>query len=110
MRQNRYHEHLEVSVLLPCRNAASTLPECIDSILAQTFTDYEIVAVDDASDDDSAVVLSNYSDSRLHIIRNDRPGLVNALNLGLAHCNAPLVARMDADAAATFAVAMALPA
>ena len=97
MRQNRYHEHLEVSVLLPCRNAASTLPECIDSILAQTFTDYEIVAVDDASDDDSAVVLSNYSDSRLHIIRNDRPGLVNALNLGLAHCNAPLVARMDAD-------------
>jgi glycosyltransferase involved in cell wall biosynthesis len=87
----------EVSILLPYRNAASTLPECFDSILAQTFTDYEIVAVDDASDDDSTVVLNNYSDSRLRLISNDRPGLVNALNLGLAHCNAPLVARMDAD-------------
>jgi glycosyltransferase involved in cell wall biosynthesis len=87
----------EVSILLPYRNAASTLSECIESILAQTFEDYEIVAVDDASDDDSTVVLQSYGDSRLRIIRNDRPGLVNALNLGLAHCNAPLVARMDAD-------------
>jgi len=87
----------EVSILLPYRNAASTLAECIESILSQTFTDYEIITIDDASDDDSTAVLNGFGDSRLRVIRNDRPGLVNALNLGLAHCNAPLVARMDAD-------------
>ena len=87
----------EISILLPYRNAASTLQECIESIRAQTFEDYEIVAIDDASDDESSAVLQCFGDSRLRVIHNDRPGLVNALNLGLAHCNAPLVARMDAD-------------
>jgi len=87
----------EVSVLLPYRNADATLGECIESILAQTFEDYELIAIDDDSEDDSTNVLESYRDSRQRIIRNHRPGLVNALNLGLAHCNAPLVARMDAD-------------
>ena len=87
----------EVSILLPYRNAVATLSECIDSIKAQSFEDYEIIAIDDASDDGSTDVLVMFGDCRLRVIRNDRPGLVNALNLGLAHCNAPLVARMDAD-------------
>ncbi len=87
----------EVSILLPYRNAVVTLPECIDSIKAQSFENYEIIAIDDASDDGSTDVLEMFGDCRLRVIRNDRPGLVNALNLGLAHCNAPLVARMDAD-------------
>ncbi len=50
----------EVSILLPYRNASATLPECIESILAQTFEDYEIIAIDDASDDNSTAVLLGF--------------------------------------------------
>ncbi len=86
-----------VSVLLPFHNAAQTLAECIESVLGQTLTEIEITAVNDRSDDDSLQVLHQYADERIRIIDNERCGLVAALNLGLAHCSAPLVARMDAD-------------
>jgi glycosyltransferase involved in cell wall biosynthesis len=86
-----------VSVLLPFRNAADTIGDCIGSILAQTLTNFEIVAVNDFSDDQSAQILRHFSDSRIRIVENDQHGLVHALNMGLECCQAPLVARMDAD-------------
>lgn len=86
-----------VSVLLPFHNAASTLRDCIESILAQTLTAIEIIAIDDFSTDASAQLLQQYSDDRIRVIENERRGLVSALNTGLAYCTAPLVARMDAD-------------
>ena len=86
-----------VSVLLPFHNAAETLGDCIESILAQTLADYEIIAVNDFSDDDSLRLLQACNDDRLKIIDNRRRGLVSALNTGLASCASPLVARMDAD-------------
>jgi glycosyltransferase involved in cell wall biosynthesis len=87
----------EVSILLPYHNAENTLRDCLDSIRAQTFHNYEIIAVDDASTDGSTGLLSGCDDNRLKIIRNQGRGLVPALNLGLSQCTAPLVARMDAD-------------
>jgi glycosyltransferase involved in cell wall biosynthesis len=86
-----------VSVLLPFKDAARTVGECIESILAQTLTAIEIVAVNDFSRDSSVDLVQRFGDARVKLIDNDHPGLVSALNTGLAHCAAPLVARMDAD-------------
>jgi len=86
-----------VSVLLPFHNAAETMADCIESILEQRLTDFEIIAVNDFSNDDSLSVLKEYDDDRIKIIDNEHRGLVSALNTGLAYCTAPLIARMDAD-------------
>ena len=88
-----------LSVLLPCRDAASTLDEALDSIFSQTFTDFELVAVDDGSTDGSAERLEGWAqkDARLRVLRLPPRGLIEALNTGLAACRAPLIARMDAD-------------
>jgi glycosyltransferase involved in cell wall biosynthesis len=86
-----------VSVLLPFHNAAETLAECIESILAQTLTGFEVIAVNDFSNDDSLRVLKARGDDRIKIIDNQHRGLVSALNTGMGCCRAPLIARMDAD-------------
>jgi glycosyltransferase involved in cell wall biosynthesis len=88
-----------VSVLLPVYNSAPFLGGALDSIVAQTFRDWECIAVDDGSDDDSAAVAEKHAagDSRIIVVRRKHHGLVAALNAGLENCRAPLVARMDAD-------------
>ncbi len=86
-----------VSVLLPFHNAADTLADCIDSILVQTLADFEIIAVNDFSNDASLQILQAFCDDRIKIIDNEHRGLVPSLNTGLAYCRAPLIARMDAD-------------
>jgi glycosyltransferase involved in cell wall biosynthesis len=88
-----------VSVLLPVRDALSTLGACLDSLAAQTLHDHEVVAVDDGSEDGSAEILKDRSrrDPRVRLLLGARLGLVSALNTALAAARAPLVARMDAD-------------
>ncbi|MEM6641009.1 MAG: glycosyltransferase [Pseudomonadota bacterium] len=87
------------SVLLPFRNAQSTLAACLASIVEQTERDIEIVAVDDRSDDASRAVVERVaaSDSRIHLINNAGSGLVAALETGRSACRSDLIARMDAD-------------
>jgi cellulose synthase/poly-beta-1,6-N-acetylglucosamine synthase-like glycosyltransferase len=88
-----------ISIVMPFRDAAATLPECIDSIRAQSERDYEVVALDDGSRDASAALVAAWAagDRRVRLMRPGRVGLVAALNLGLESARAPLVARMDAD-------------
>jgi glycosyltransferase involved in cell wall biosynthesis len=88
-----------VSVLLPVRDAAPTLGACLDSLLAQTLGDIEILAVDDGSRDSSGEELRRAArhDPRVVVLQGTARGLVAALNLGLASARAPLLARMDAD-------------
>jgi glycosyltransferase involved in cell wall biosynthesis len=88
-----------VSVLMPCYNAAATLDQALDSLAAQTLADFEIVAVDDGSTDDTPVLLQRRAaaDPRLRVIYTEHGGLVAALNAGLRACQAPVVARLDAD-------------
>jgi len=88
-----------ISVLLPVFNAERYLGAALESVLAQTFTDFECVIVDDGSTDTSPTILAQYAahDGRIRIIRQKNLGIVAALNRGLADCRAPLVARMDAD-------------
>lgn len=88
-----------VSVVLPVRDAATTLAECLDSLAAQTLHQHEVIAVDDGSRDGSTRILAERArrDPRLRPIVTPPLGLVRALQLGLAVARAPLVARMDAD-------------
>ena len=87
-----------VSVLLAAHDDASFLGEAIDSILRQTLTDLELIVVDDASTDETAVVLDGVDDTRLRVVRNDeQSGLAASLNRGLEHAAGRYVARLDAD-------------
>ena len=86
-----------VSVLLPVRNGAPFLREAIDSVLGQTFLDFELVVVDDGSTDGSAAIVHAEEDPRVRLVRQQPLGLVEALRRGLAETTAPVVARMDAD-------------
>jgi cellulose synthase/poly-beta-1,6-N-acetylglucosamine synthase-like glycosyltransferase len=89
-----------VSVLLPAYDAAEHLDAAVGDLLAQTFADFELVAVDDGSRDATGEILERYAacDGRVVVVHNDRNiGLAPSLNRGLEHCRAPLVARADAD-------------
>lgn len=84
---------------MPVRNAATTLGECLDSILAQTLDAWELIAVDDGSEDDSPSLLQRVarSEPRVRVLSPGRIGLIAAINLGNESARADLIARMDAD-------------
>jgi glycosyltransferase involved in cell wall biosynthesis len=87
----------DVTVLLPVRNGERDLREAIESVLAQTFRDFELVVVDDGSTDESADLVGTIHDERVRLVRQKPLGLVEALRRGLAEARGELVARMDAD-------------
>ena len=85
---------------MPVWNGARFLCEGMDSILAQTFTDFEFLVVDDGSADETPDILARYAiqDRRVRILTNERNlGLIASLNKGLAAASGELIARMDAD-------------
>jgi len=89
----------DVSILLPCYNASSTLEETLSCLAAQSYPNFEVICVDDGSTDDTAVILDAWSgrDARFVVLKSDHGGVVNAANLGLEFCRAPIIVRMDAD-------------
>lgn len=88
-----------ISVVMPIYNAARWLSTALDSILGQTFADFELVAVNDGSTDGSLGILQTYAarDPRVRIISRPNTGIIGALNDGLAAARGQFVARMDAD-------------
>ena len=88
-----------VSILMPVRNEAHFLPAAIVSLQRQTFTDWELVAVDDGSSDCTRTILDSAAenDPRIRVTASPGQGLVPALNHGLSLCRADFVARMDGD-------------
>ena len=87
-----------VTVLMCVYNGSDFLGHAVDSILAQTFADFELLVIDDASTDSSAGILSRYRDPRMRVIRNESNcGLTRSLNIGLAAARGELLARHDAD-------------
>jgi len=88
-----------ISVLMPVYNTERYLSEAIESILNQTYENFEFIIVDDGSTDRSSLILQEYAetDSRIRLIRQENTGMVGALNRGLKETAAPLIARMDAD-------------
>lgn len=88
-----------VSVVLPVFNARATLPRAVASVRAQTFADWELVAVDDGSTDGSGewLVQAAREEPRLRVLHRPHAGLVPALNAGLAAARGEFIARFDAD-------------
>jgi len=87
-----------VSVLMAVHDGRRHLREALESLFAQTFDDFELVLVDDASTDDSRAIAESYGDARVRILANDENlGLTRSLNRGLAVARGRYVARLDAD-------------
>jgi hypothetical protein len=87
-----------LSVIMPVHNGARFLREAIDSILAQTFRDFELVVVDDGSTDESPAIVASYGDPRIRLVRTaTQSGVAAALNTGIRAASADLIARQDAD-------------
>jgi GT2 family glycosyltransferase len=88
-----------ISVLMPVYNAGHFLAPAVESVLAQTFSDFELIAIDDGSSDDSGKVLAAFAarDTRIRVFDQENRGIVATLNRALELARAPLVARMDAD-------------
>lgn len=88
-----------VSIIVPVYNAEKYLKECIDSILAQTYSDFELICVDDGSTDSSLGILKNYQkkDKRVQVYtqKNQYAGI--ARNNGLAHASGKYVLFLDSD-------------
>ncbi len=88
----------KVSVLMPVYNAAAYLREAMDSILSQTFTDFEFLIINDGSTDASEEIIKSYGDTRIFYTKNaGNLGLVATLNLGINLSQGEYIARMDAD-------------
>jgi len=89
----------DISILLPCFNAGSCLEEALDSLLTQTYPNFEIIAVDDGSTDTTLEILQAIGqiDPRLVVLAEPHRGVVGAANRGLSACRGEIIARMDAD-------------
>lgn len=88
-----------VSVVMPVYQAAAFLAEAIESLLAQSHPDFELIAVDDGSTDGSDRILEHFAkrDARVLVVRTRHEGVIRARNAGLALARAPFIACMDAD-------------
>ncbi len=87
------------SVVVPVYNVELYLKECVDSILSQTFTDFELILVDDGSKDESPAICDTYAeaDSRVKVIHKENGGQSSARNLGVAHATGTYVIFLDSD-------------
>ena len=88
----------KISVLMPAWNAEKFIREAIDSILAQTFKDFEFIIINDGSTDDTAKIIRSYKDPRIVFVDNKKnQGLIAVLNQGMGMARGGYIARMDAD-------------
>lgn len=86
-----------ISVVLPVRNGMPYLPRAVESVLGQTWRDFELIVIDDGSTDRTAEHLRSVTDPRVRVVSPNGAGLAAALNTGLALARAPYLARQDAD-------------
>lgn len=88
----------KISILMPVYNCEPFIAESVSSVLAQTFVDFELLLIDDASRDRTADIVQKIPDPRIRVISIDtHAGIANALNLGLAEARGAYIARMDGD-------------
>jgi glycosyltransferase involved in cell wall biosynthesis len=89
----------EITVLMSCYNAEEWLDEAIDSVLSQTYKNFEFILVDDGSTDNTLHLIQKYEkiDSRIKVITKVNTGLSDSLNVGIAQAQGTWTARIDAD-------------
>jgi len=86
-----------VTILMPAYNAAVFIKEAINSVLEQSFTDFELLVIDDGSVDDTAAIIREFTDPRIIYLQKDHQGIASALNMGLREAKGRFIARFDAD-------------
>lgn len=88
-----------ISVIVPVYNVSIYLRQCVDSILAQTFTDFELLLINDGSKDDSGVICDEYAakDSRVRVFHKENGGVSSARNHGLDNAKGEWIAFVDGD-------------
>ena len=87
-----------VSILMPVYKTAPYLREAMDSMLSQTFTDFELIVLNDCSPDDADAILDTYTDPRIVRYKGEKNvGLSNVLNVGIGMARGKYIARMDSD-------------
>jgi glycosyltransferase involved in cell wall biosynthesis len=82
---------------MPIKNAAPTLKDSINSVLNQSYINFELIIIDDHSTDNSLMLVKSFADPRITLIKNLRSGIAAALNSGLMEASGEYIARMDAD-------------
>lgn len=89
----------EISIIIPVYNQEKYLGQCLDSILAQTFFNFEVILIDDGSTDDTASICEEYvqRDSRFRLIRKTNGGVSSARNVGIEHALGKYVTFVDSD-------------
>ncbi len=86
-----------VSVVIPMYNAAAYLQDCLDSVLAQTYKNFEVIAVDDGSPDNCAEIISACQDPRVKLVQQRNRGLAGARNTGICRASGDYIAFLDSD-------------
>ena len=88
-----------ISILMPVKNTAPFLTECLESVIKQTETDFELIAIDDHSTDESHSILNEYSirDKRVKVFKNTGSGIIAALRLAYLKSSGNYISRMDSD-------------
>ena len=88
-----------ISILLPVKNTDKYLEECLDSIVAQSISDWELIAVNDHSTDSSLAILNTYAqkDQRIKVFNNTGKGIIAALRLAYQNSTGTYITRMDSD-------------
>jgi len=89
----------KISVVVPIYNAEKTLKRCVDSILAQSFSDLEIILVDDGSNDSSGLIADNYAqkDNRVKVIHQKNGGVCKARNVGIDNASSEWITFVESD-------------
>lgn len=90
-------QNAAITVLMPAYNAAPYIAEAIASVLQQSFSNFELLVINDGSTDNTENIVRNIPDERIRLITQPHSGVAAALNLGLLNAAAPLIARFDAD-------------
>ena len=87
----------KITVMMPCFNAEYFISDAIQSVLVQTFRDFEFLIINDGSKDRTMELIKSFKDDRIIVIDQENQGIAVALNNGLKHARAPYIARFDAD-------------
>ena len=86
-----------ISVVIPLYNKENAIVKTIESVFNQTYTDFEIIIVDDSSKDKSLQVVQSINDSRLHVIHKENGGVSSARNRGIREAKGDYIALLDGD-------------
>ena len=90
-------QEVKVSVIMPAYNSEVYIRESIDSVLAQSFTDFELIVVDDGSTDATASIVESYADNRIRLIRQANQGVSAARNTGIEAARGEFITFLDSD-------------